>query len=75
MTTAEVSIYVEVRDVPELIKAARQRVIDDGLAGDMETASEIVADDDVSCALRIILDPGESPPGCNILDCNCEVSS
>ena len=57
---AEFSLWVKIIDLPA-------RCVDDGVAGDLETAAEIIEDTDPATALRYLLDPG-SLPGCEILD-------
>lgn len=69
-TEHEVSIFILVKDVEALISAARERVTHD--MGEDTDVNELVPDGDTSAALRWLLDPGASPPGCEILDCTCE---
>jgi hypothetical protein len=62
----KLSLYVRVYDEPMLIATARATA-----AGGCppEIAPEI---GDARMALRWLLDPGDSPPGCEILDSTCE---
>lgn len=64
----EVTIYLEVTDAAALVAAARQRLVEIGVAGDDADAADIIADGDVRLALRHLLDPGTPPSGAEILD-------
>lgn len=72
-TTAEVSIFVQIEDIPTLIEAARKRYLDECPTETREGALEMVPEGDISAALRMLLDPGISPDGCTILESTCEV--
>lgn len=67
----ECSIYVRVFDAKKLFKAAMARLKSDGI----EDAEECLRPDgeiDTAKCLQVLLDPGESPPGCEIIDSSCE---
>jgi hypothetical protein len=60
----EVSIYIRVTDEAALLAAAKARATADKVdPDDVETVHD---------ALRMLLDPGESPPGTEILDSTVE---
>lgn len=67
----EFSLFFKVADGAALIKAGRERLIEDGAVGDMAEACETIADDDYALAARMLLDPG-SLPGIEIIDSTCE---
>lgn len=72
--TATVSLFVEVTDVPSVLDAARQRMIEDGL--EEGYVSDFIRDkDQLSEALRMLLDPGSMCQGVEILDSSCEIYS
>lgn len=64
MSDHAVTIYVRVYDKADLFKAAIERSVQDGLP-DWKP-------EDISDALRMLFDPGMSPPGVEILDSSCE---
>ena len=63
----EFSLAFSVVDAAKLVAAARERAIAEGLAGDDATAAEIVTENDLALAARILLDPG-ALAGCSIID-------
>jgi hypothetical protein len=65
-----ISLDVTVHDPDEVIKAARQRYLDETTNA---TDSETIVPD-VEAALRFLFDPGVSPPGCEINDSSCEAA-
>ena len=72
-TEHECSIYVRVYDAEALYKAALAKCKADLIETD--DAEEVLRPDgeiDAAKCLQMILDPGESPPGCEILDSVCE---
>jgi hypothetical protein len=69
---ASVSIFVEVNDVAAVVRSARQRMVDDGL--DEDYVNDAIPDDDVSTALRMLLDPGSMCNGAAVLDSECEIT-
>lgn len=72
MKLAEFALYLRITDGPALVAAARERLVEERVVEDLEAATEEIEDEDYSQALRILLDPGESPPGTEILDSVCE---
>jgi len=73
MPYAEISIFVEITDETALLKAARKRAIEDGAAADDKAATLVVPD--VETALRMLFDPGVSPPGVSIQDSSANITS
>ncbi len=69
MSEYAVTIYVEVQNEAALFEAARTKLLAEA-GGDEGTVRDILPD--VSAALRWLLDPGVSPPGCEIHDCTCD---
>lgn len=69
--TIEISILIEVHDVRDFVRAAREQARKDGLSE--EEAKEYSARDLTGCAV-MLFDPGMSPAGCTILDSSAEVS-
>lgn len=66
MNTYEVTITIKVTDEAQMLKAARERAISDGL--NSEGADQL----GVLESLRMLLDPGESPPGTEIQDSSAD---
>jgi len=67
---AEVSLYVNVWDKVALIEAARRRYLED--SPDAPDVLDVLPDDDIPAALRMLLDIGALPPGCDVIDSDVE---
>jgi hypothetical protein len=67
----ECSIYVRVFDAEALYQAAMAKMEQDGIE-DAEESLRPNGEIDTAKCLQMLLDPGESPPGCQILDSACE---
>lgn len=71
--TYEVNILTRVTDEEQLFKTAANQASSTGMT--VEQIGEMLRTPDnkvnVSACLRIVLDPGASPPGCEILDSTC----
>lgn len=74
-TTFQVSLFVNVTDATALHTHAMQiataqdtqLTVDDAVS-QLGTAEE----PDITACLKMVLDPGQSPPGTSILDATCE---
>lgn len=67
MAEASVTIEVTVHDEVQLWRAALAHMTGSGI--DMDDAQSALGTEDaidVGACLRMLLDPGESPPGCTI---------
>lgn len=73
MITAELSLYLRVHDTLALAHAAALRAVEDGA---FDTEEDYLAEypvEEISNHIRMLLDPGTSPEGLEILDSACEV--
>lgn len=70
---AEFSLHLNIYDKKALAKAAAARAVRDGAFPSISDYLSEHGEDDVSSHVRMLLDPGASPDGCEILDSHCEV--
>jgi hypothetical protein len=72
-TSHQVTIYVDVNDQDALFAAAMARAKEDGLE-ESDAQENLKPDGEVHIGncLRMLLDPGVSPPGCSIEDSSCD---
>jgi hypothetical protein len=73
-TSHEVSLFVDVHDAKALHANAMQIATSNETGMSVEQAEEMLgqqSEPDISACLRMVFDPGLSPPGTKILDSAC----
>lgn len=74
--THQVSLFVDVNDAQALHAHAMKIATEPGTgmaANDAESMLGSAEEPDISACLRMVFDPGVSPPGTSILDSSCEL--
>jgi hypothetical protein len=62
-----VNLYLRVHNVRAFVRAAQRRAIAEGFAKTLKEAREAgYSPRDLGACALMLLDPGESPPGCKI---------
>jgi hypothetical protein len=75
MSHYSVTVFLEVLD-PDAVRAAGVRyLVEQALLSEADAQSELVGDDGIAKALRLLIDPGSNIDGIEIQDSNCEVLS
>lgn len=72
-TTIVFKMEIEVYDVDAFVQAARERALKDGAATSMREARRQYTRNNLTECAVMLLDPGESPPGCEIEHSEAEV--
>lgn len=72
MILAELSLYLRVTDTLALANAAAKRAVADGAFETEDAYLEEYPVEEITDHIRMLLDPGESPDGIEILDSACE---
>lgn len=73
--THAVTLYVDVNDAAQLHSHAMQIATNEDMQMSIANAEDLLgtaAEPDISACLRMVFDPGQSPPGTSILDSSCE---
>lgn len=73
MITAELSLYLRVHDTLALAHAAARRAVEDAAYDTEEDYLSENPVEDIGTHIRMLLDPGITPEGLEILDSACEV--